>query len=176
MTSGHIFEVTSGASGDGGSLHGDPAIVWEYVCPITGDGLRDSIDDQFPMYNSIFRAYRYGSDFPAFAGKRLSGDTTIAGRTVAISSLLKSSSSTASKHIQFSVERSNASTMLHFANLGSNAQVSVYSVNGRLIERWSRLSANNLVLQTNRLSTGLYLCRITTLGGTQDFAFSHLIR
>jgi hypothetical protein len=59
MTSGHIVEVTYGDSGDGGSLNGDPQIVWEYICPITGDGIRDSIDDQYPMYNSIFRAYRY---------------------------------------------------------------------------------------------------------------------
>ena len=51
---GRMFEVT---------VEGD--IVWEYISPYFGD------DEHFGRVNMIFRAYRYGSDFPGFRGKNL---------------------------------------------------------------------------------------------------------
>lgn len=68
MTEGHIYEVTS---------EGD--LVWEYINPITRDGALKVLPDNYPMYNSIFRAYRYAFDHPAFMGRDLTPGEPITG-------------------------------------------------------------------------------------------------
>ncbi|MCE9615253.1 MAG: DUF1566 domain-containing protein [Lentisphaerae bacterium] len=70
MTEGHIFEITS-----------DGELVWEYVNPVTPDGKLERLDDNWPMYNSMFRAYRYTADHPALAGRDLTPGDTISGAT-----------------------------------------------------------------------------------------------
>jgi Arylsulfotransferase (ASST) len=69
MTEGHIFEVTS--SGE---------VVWEYIIPITSDGIARYIRDNYPMYSSAFRAYRYSATHPAMADHTLTPQSTITGR------------------------------------------------------------------------------------------------
>ena len=51
---GRIFEVTT-----------EGEIVWEYVNPIFGP------HERWGWSNTVFRAYRYGPDFPGFRGKEL---------------------------------------------------------------------------------------------------------
>lgn len=67
-TSGHIFEVSP--AGD---------IVWDYVNPV---GISD-VAAQFaqPFRNSIFRAYKYEIDFPAFQGRSLIPKEELEGHT-----------------------------------------------------------------------------------------------
>ncbi len=57
-TKGRLFEVDR-----------DGVVRWEYVNPI----MRDSVVPQgtVPTNNLVFKAYRYGKDYPAFAGKEL---------------------------------------------------------------------------------------------------------
>ena len=69
-TEGHIFEVTS-----------DDQVVWEYINPVTKDGIVEVMKDEYPMTNSVFRAYRYSASHPALAGKDLTPQSTITGRT-----------------------------------------------------------------------------------------------
>ena len=59
-TEGHIFEVT--AEGE---------LVWEYVNPVTREGVVKILRDSLPMTNAVFRAYRYGPDHPALKGRDL---------------------------------------------------------------------------------------------------------
>ena len=73
-TQGHLFEVTSG---DTANL---PRVVWEYINPVTTDGIKQIILDQYPMYNSVFRAYRYTADHPALKGRTLVKTRTITGK------------------------------------------------------------------------------------------------
>ena len=40
-------------------------VVWEYMNPFFGD------DELFGWVNHVFRAYRYGPDFPGFEGHDL---------------------------------------------------------------------------------------------------------
>jgi hypothetical protein len=68
-TEGHFFEVTD---------QGD--VVWEYVNPVTRDGIYEVMPDAIPMTNSVFRAFRYAADNPAFAGRTLVPQGTITGR------------------------------------------------------------------------------------------------
>jgi len=61
-TEGHLFEVTR-----------DGDLAWEYINPITREhGAVKVMPDSLPMANSLFRAYRYGFDHPAFKGRTLS--------------------------------------------------------------------------------------------------------
>ena len=69
-TEGHFFEVTA----DGG-------LVWEYINPVTRDGILTVMPDSLPMTNSAFRAYRFAADYAGLAGKALTAGETLTGRT-----------------------------------------------------------------------------------------------
>ena len=56
----HIFEVTR-----------DGEVVWEYINPLGRSGLSKVIPASDRGNNSVFRAYRFGPDYPAFNGKDL---------------------------------------------------------------------------------------------------------
>jgi hypothetical protein len=58
---GQLFEVTPKGE-----------VVWEYINPVTEDGILKKIGDCPSQYNNVFRAYRYGPDFPGLKGKDLS--------------------------------------------------------------------------------------------------------
>ena len=67
-TEGHLFEVT--AAGD---------LVWEYINPVTKEGPVKTLPDSYPMTNSVFRAYRYAADHPAFVGHDMTPGDPITG-------------------------------------------------------------------------------------------------
>jgi hypothetical protein len=69
--SGHFFEVCPK----------DTSIVWEYINPLTSNGIKKVLTDNYPMFNSCFRAYRYTADYPGLKGRDLTTTTTITGRT-----------------------------------------------------------------------------------------------
>ncbi len=69
--SGHFFEISPK----------DTSIVWEYIVPLTRKGIKKVLVDNYPMFNSCFRAYRYSADYPGLKGKDLTATTTITGRT-----------------------------------------------------------------------------------------------
>ncbi len=65
---GHLFEVTS--SGEA---------VWEYINPVTIDGIKATKSDSWPLYNAVYRATRYTAASPALSGRILTAGNTIAG-------------------------------------------------------------------------------------------------
>ncbi|MCX6248562.1 MAG: aryl-sulfate sulfotransferase [Bacteroidetes bacterium] len=69
MNDGHFFEV----------YPADTSIVWEYINPVTRNGIKHIKVDNYPTYNGVFRAYRYTSDHPALAGHDLTPGNTITG-------------------------------------------------------------------------------------------------
>jgi hypothetical protein len=73
-TEGHFLEVTAGDADHA------PELVWEYISPVTKDlGALRTMPDAIPMLNSVFRAYRFAKDDPAFSGKTLTAGPTITG-------------------------------------------------------------------------------------------------
>ncbi|MEI6647319.1 MAG: DUF1566 domain-containing protein, partial [bacterium] len=64
---GHLFEVTS--SGEA---------VWEYINPITTNGIVTYKPDTWPLSNPVYRALRISSTHPALTGRTLTPLTTIA--------------------------------------------------------------------------------------------------
>lgn len=75
-TEGHFLEVTLSSE-----------LVWEYINPVTSKGIVTVLPDSLPMTHSVFRAYRYGADHPALAGKTLTPGNTITGAKPAYASL-----------------------------------------------------------------------------------------
>ncbi len=71
MNDGHFFEVKPS----------DTSIVWEYINPMTRDGIKKIKVDNYPTYNGVFRAYRYTSDHPALAGHDLTPGNTMTSAT-----------------------------------------------------------------------------------------------
>jgi hypothetical protein len=71
MNDGHFFEVAPA----------DTSIVWEYINPITRNGIKKIKMDNYPTFNAAFRAYRYTKDHPALKGKDLTAGKTITGNT-----------------------------------------------------------------------------------------------
>ena len=60
-TEGHFLEITAGGQ-----------LVWEYISPVIKDAAPVAfMHDALPMTNSVFRAYRFAPDDPAFAGRAL---------------------------------------------------------------------------------------------------------
>jgi hypothetical protein len=68
-TEGHLFEITA-----------EGTLAWEYINPVTRDGAVKVLGDVLPMTNSVFRAFRYGADHPAFKGRDLTPNGTITER------------------------------------------------------------------------------------------------
>jgi len=67
-TEGHFLEVTPAGQ-----------VVWEYISPITPQGIAETIGDNLPMTNAVFRAYRYGTDYAAFVGRDMTPGDPITG-------------------------------------------------------------------------------------------------
>jgi len=65
---GHIFEIAN-----------DSVLVWEYINPVTGDGIKKVKVDNYPKYNYVYRAYRYQDDHPALSGRALTPGNTLTG-------------------------------------------------------------------------------------------------
>ena len=70
MNDGHFFEIAN-----------DTVVVWEYINPMTRDGIKKVKMDNYPTYNGVFRAYRYASTVPALAGQNLTAGATMTGAT-----------------------------------------------------------------------------------------------
>ncbi len=66
-TEGHCFEVTPASN-----------VVWEYISPVTTNGIVTYKRDNWPLYNAVGRATRYSPSHSAFAGHTLTGSNTIA--------------------------------------------------------------------------------------------------
>jgi sugar lactone lactonase YvrE/formylglycine-generating enzyme required for sulfatase activity len=65
---GHVFEATSSG-----------AVVWEYVNPVSTNGIVAYKRDNWPLYNAVYRAMRYPATHPALSGRTLTGFATIVG-------------------------------------------------------------------------------------------------
>lgn len=70
MNDGHFFEV----------YPADSSIAWEYINPMTRNGIKKVKVDNYPTYNGVFRAYMYASDHPALTGHDLTPGSTMTGQ------------------------------------------------------------------------------------------------
>ena len=59
----------------------DTSMVWEYINPMTRDGIKRIKSDNYPTSHGVFRAYRYASTEPAINGHDLTPGSTLTGDT-----------------------------------------------------------------------------------------------
>lgn len=70
MNDGHFFELQAA----------DSTVVWEYINPMTRNGIKRVKVDNYPTFNGVFRAYRYTADHPALTGQNLTPGNTMTGQ------------------------------------------------------------------------------------------------
>ena len=169
-TQGHLFEVTYGDAAT------SPQVVWEYISPVTSDGIKTIITDQYPMYNSVFRCLRYSADHPALKGRSLTKGKTITGKTP---SYLKPENLVAAAENEinqipdeFSITQNypnpfNPTTMISYKlPFSSNVQLKVYDIVGRevatLVDDFQSVGNHQVSFnpQSFSLSSGVYLYKI----------------
>jgi hypothetical protein len=169
-TQGHLFEVTYGDS------VASPQLVWEYINPVTTDGIKQIITDQYPMYNSVFRAYRYTSSHPALQGKTLLKRSTITGKTplyLKPSNLLSGIASTTESvpqemtlHQNYPNPFNPSTTISYELPAASTVQLTVFDMLGQeigtLVNQEQQPGTYMVVFDSQKYSvpSGIYFCRI----------------
>lgn len=165
-TQGHFFEVAAG----------DTAIVWEYINPVTKDGIKTVFADQYPMYNSVFRAARYAFDHPALKGRTLTRTKTITGK---VPQYFKPSDFTAEVNTGGSTAPSgfvllqnypnpfNPSTTISFGlPEAGNVKLEVFNILGQsvmvLLDENMVAGTHTVLFDAGQLPSGVYLyqCRM----------------
>jgi hypothetical protein len=163
-TQGHLFEVTSG----------DTTVVWEYINPVTKDGVKQVITDQYPMYNSVFRASRYTADHPALKGRTLTRSKTITGKTpqylkpTDLLTTVVAQTSTAPNDftlVQNFPNPFNPSTVVRYGLKGAGfVSLKVYDVLGKevaiLVNEWQTPGLHQTTFEATRLSSGIYFYQL----------------
>jgi hypothetical protein len=76
LANGHVF-INEGGSGRLFEIDNNDNIVWEYINPVSYGGPNPQGSSIFG--NSIFRAYKYPPDYPAFEGNNLNPGDLIEG-------------------------------------------------------------------------------------------------
>ncbi len=163
MTTGDIFEVTD--SGD---------VVWEYIIPVTSDGIKAVITDNLPMYNSAFRAYRYAPTFSAFTGKDLSATQTIVQMfgTSAIANSGIAAMTNLTKH-DLGVNISRNTMHFTFASEEETGRIMVTNSLGKIVMQRSGLSTR-FDWDASHLSQGVYFATVNQ--GSQTINRKFILR
>jgi hypothetical protein len=169
---GHLFEVTYSDAVN------TPTLVWEYINPVTEDGIKQVITDQYPMYNSVFRAYRYTADHPALQGKSLVKKSTISGKAPVYygpnNLILDVAGNTTEVPRQTSLYQNypnpfNPSTTISYS-LSSNGHVTLklYDLLGRecatLIDAEQNAGVHQVLFSSQKysLASGIYIYRLSS--------------
>lgn len=133
MNDGHFFEVSPS----------DTSIVWEYINPITRDGIKKVKTDNYPTYNAAFRAYRYTKDHPALVGHDLSPGETItgfdpdyisSGNVISAKETLKSITTQNIQCQNYPNPFTNTTTIAFELPSSKHIRLNVYDMTGKLIK------------------------------------------
>lgn len=133
---GHFFEVNPK----------DTTIVWEYINPLTKGGIKKYITENYPMYNSSFRAYRFTADYPGLKGRDLTAKTSITGKTpdyltpTKLLSAIKEEEENFEKALQIISQQNFPNPLVNKTIIPFNlekqqkVQITIYDINGQLVK------------------------------------------
>lgn len=147
MTSGQIFEVTD-----------EGLVVWEYIVPVTRDGVKSVFVDQYPDYNAIFRAYRYQASHKAFQGRSLEATQTIVEMASGSTTSGASPSSTVAS-ARVALDPGGKVVRFHLDGSASPATIALSDPRGRTVFHRSG-ATSDVVWDGFRQSPGIYLASI----------------
>ncbi|MCF8276415.1 MAG: aryl-sulfate sulfotransferase [Flavobacteriales bacterium] len=154
---GKLFEVTY-----------DGQKVWEYVNPVTVNGIISSTDP-IPMAgggafqgNIVFRAEKYAVDFPGFAGHDLSTGIQLEANPIISNCFVGLEDFDASK--EFSIYPNPTTDQLTLENM-NGANISIYNVSGQLVMT-ERVTSEQFQFELLDKTAGIYAVRIELNGKT----------
>ncbi len=149
--SGHIFEIDP-----------DKNIVWDYISPVRPNGpVSQGINIS---NNSVFRAYRYGADYPAFEGKDLTPGDPIELNPLPSECQIYDGSVSTFKPLQLenvAVLSNPIRDLLTIENeSGKQINVEIVDLLGHVL-LFEKFNDQLIQIETNRWVSGLYLLRIS---------------
>lgn len=168
-TQGHLFEVTYG------NTQTSPQLVWEYINPVTSDGIKQVITDQYPMYNSVFRCLRYKSDHSALLGRILTKKGTITGKAPSYftpENILSDIEEEFKITTEFKLNQNHPNPFNPVTNISyvilkdGYVTINVYDILGNevavLINQFQTAGSYNLILNSTQLqlSSGVYFYKL----------------
>ncbi len=146
-TRGRIFEVD-----DAGVKH------WEYVSPMNGDSAK--AQGSAPAGSLVFRSYKYGYDFPAFAGKNLKPGSVLERNPLPFDCIFDTEVHVAEEHQSHDAQAFpnpfSDYIMLNSGSVPSN--VEIVDMLGNRVFAADALSTETTV-RTDMLAPGVYLLR-----------------
>ena len=167
-TDGDLFEINYADS------TANTKILWNYINPVCADGIKRVIVDAYPMYNSVFRAYRYTADHPALKGKTLIKGQTITGKAPdyldpadILADLQSNSALPSAATLQQNYPNPfNPSTMISFElSRISHARLDVLNTFGQVVatpvDGYLGAGAHTVEFDARTLPSGMYFYRLT---------------
>lgn len=147
---GHFFEIDTNNN-----------IVWDYLCPISSDdGEISSQFDPPPLNKLIFRANKYGVDYPAFVSRDLTPSGTIEpnSNTSTCQQILGVNDLDQRKIALFP---NPAKDYINVDYHNSITNIEVFNIVGESVLK----TTNSNIINIENLRSGLYLVKITSSDG-----------
>jgi hypothetical protein len=153
-TSGRFFEINT---------VGDK--VWEYINPVGATKIYSQ--GEIPKGNTVFRALKYGIDYPAFDGKNLiPGNTIESGTTTNCSPL-----STQTLALSLKLYPNPIQKNLYIQSFENISKVEIYNLLGKRV--YSIANQNIKTLDLNELNSGIYVIKMYT---SVDTIFKKIVK
>lgn len=114
---GRLFEITP-----------EEEVVWDFICPVTAFG--PTTQGEAPGNNGVFRAYKYGIDYPAFDGRDLTPtgvielDSWVTGCEIGVQETLATTFNSYPNPFVESIS----------VQISSDGRLEVYALSGELLE------------------------------------------
>ena len=153
--------ICSGPNGHLIELDSADNIVWEYINPIEGAGVRLS-QGSIPSNNPLFRAYRYSPNHPAFANRTLTPNGYLELNSTPNCVLYNNSSNIGelTEELKVKVIQNPFRDFLSIANKNNETlSIKVFNLMGTLMFD-SQSSAAKIEIETSNWSNQIYIVLI----------------
>jgi hypothetical protein len=153
-------------------INPDNQIVWQYINPISPLGPLNQGDNA--VGHSLFRAYRYPTDYSAFEGRDLSPGAPIELNPINQNCTIFDGEMVFNSNIfvqEISIKQNPIREYLTIENAYSSAiQVSISDINGRLINQ-TLSQEEELIIDSKNWQNGLYLVQISEKENNRFYNF-----
>lgn len=128
-------------------------LVWEYVNPVLPNGFAEQGDT--PENNSVFRAYRYATDYPAFAGRDLSDGVRLELNPF-VSPCMNTNTASIETQNNLFLYPNPAQNLLQVDNLPESGKFSICTLLGSEVRQGQYLGTSATV-NLSKLPAGVYI-------------------
>jgi len=139
---GYFFEMTP-----------NEEIVWEYINPVTPNGILSQGDDSTASPNLTFRVLRYAADYPAFDGRTLTPGAAVEQNPDLTGCLILSTPE--SELTNFKIISDPLKNLISITGNASLNKVEIYSTLGQLIQTTKKRN-----IDFSNQHSGLYILKL----------------